>query len=240
LGYNEAALQRVREDRLLIDKVDLWLFEEIESFLGQRVLELGCGLGNFARHLTDRELYVGTDVSLLSVEHVNETYRSHPNVEACVADVTDESFLNLARFHVDTIFSLNVLEHIRDHSVALHHAVGVLQPGGTLILVVPAHNWLYGSIDRAIGHHRRYSKRDLADLLEALGMSCVIQKYLNALGALGWFVNGRIRKQQTPPSGQLRLFNALVPFLKRGERIVPVPFGVSLLTVARKEGADRD
>jgi SAM-dependent methyltransferase len=239
LAYSEAALQRVREDRLLIDRVDVWLYEEIAPYFGQRVLEVGCGLGNFARHLLDRQLYVGIDVSPDSVAHMNEVYESQPNMQAFVDDVTDKTFLDLARFEIDTIFSLNVFEHVQDHVLALRHAKKVLQPGGTLILVVPAHDWLYGSTDRAIGHHRRYNKQSMADLLDKEGLTCVTQKYINALGALGWYFSGRIRKQQTPPSGQLRLFNVLVPFLKRFERILPVPFGISLLTVARKDLKDR-
>lgn len=229
---SNAALQRVREDRLLIDQLDLWLYEQIAPSLGQRVLEIGCGLGNFARYLTDRELYLGTDLSPDSVAHVNCLYESYPNVQACVADVTQRSFAALGRFQIDSIFSLNVLEHIEDHVQALAHARAVLQPGGRLILVVPAHEWLYGSMDRAIGHLRRYSKRTMAALLAEVGLHSLRLQYLNALGALGWLVNGRIRKQPTPPAGQLQWFNRLVPLLKRIERAVPVPFGVSLLAVA--------
>ena len=231
----EAAMQRVREDRLLIDQVDLWLYEEIAPFLGQRVLEIGCGLGNFARYLTDRALYVGTDLSPESVAHVNRLYQAQPNMQACVADVAGADFLALGRFEIDTIFSLNVLEHIEDQVQALRQARAVLQPGGRLILVVPAHDWLYGSMDRAIGHYRRYDKQTMAALFEEVGLRSLELKYLNALGALGWYTNGRIRRQETPPSGQLHLFNRLVPLLKRFERAVPVPFGVSLLAVATLE-----
>lgn len=229
----EAALQRVREDRLLIDEVDRWLYEEIAPFLGRRVLEIGCGLGNFARYLTDRELYVGVDVSAASVAHVRETYGARPNMQAHVCDVVDDQFLGFGRLGIDTVFSLNVLEHIENQRAALHNAQAILQAEGTLVLVVPAHDWLYGSIDQAIGHRRRYDKEGMARLLNELGLTCVHQKYLNALGAVGWFVNGRILKRETPPSGQLRLFNVLVPWLKRFEHVVSMPLGISLLTVGR-------
>jgi len=238
LEYSEVALQKVREDRLLIDQVDLWLYEEIAPYLGQRILEIGCGLGNFARHLTDRELYVGTDTSPDSIAHVTKMYSPHPNVHFHVADATSNRFAQFARYNLDTVFSLNVFEHIQDDVSALRNAKRVLRPGGRLILVVPAHDWLYGTIDRAIGHHRRYSKQRMASAFHELGLTCITQKYINALGALGWFVNGRVLKQEVPPSGQLRLFNGLVPMLKRFERTVNVPFGVSLMAVARKDHAD--
>ena len=234
MEYSEVALQRVREDRLLIDEVDQWLYEEIAPYLGRRVLEMGCGLGNFARHLTGRELYVGTDVSAESVNHVQELYRERANMRAFLADAAGEAVLSLAHFEFDTVFSLNVFEHIEDDRKALRNAWQLLQPGGMMILVVPAHSWLYGSIDRAIGHYRRYDKRSTAVSFAEAGFSVVEQKYLNALGAMGWLVNGRFLNHDVPPSGQLKVFNRIVPLLKRMERLFPPPFGISLLTVGRK------
>lgn len=238
MNYNEVALQKVREDRLLIDEVDQWLYEEIEPYLGQRILEIGCGLGNFARYLVNRELYVGTETSPQSVTHVCKLYAAYPNVQVFEADATSDPFAAFACFDVDTVFSLNVFEHIEDHEAALRNAAHVLRPSGHLILVVPAHAWLYGTIDRAIGHYRRYDKQMMADLFQQVGLDTVTQKYINTLGALGWWANGRVRKQDTPPSGQLRLFNLVVPAVKRLERALPVPFGISLLAVARKTRND--
>lgn len=234
MEYSEVALQKVREDRLLIDAVDQWLYEEIAPHLGQRIVEIGCGLGNFARHLTDREFYLGVETSAESIAHVQQVFAGFPNMRFAVADATTTAFTDFALHAIDTIFSLNVFEHIEDDAAAVRNAASILQPGGRLILVVPAHMALYGSIDRAIGHYRRYDKRMMAGLLQQAGLTVVTQKYINALGALGWWANGRLRKQETPPSDQLRLFNALVPALKRIERIVPPPFGISLLAVAHK------
>jgi hypothetical protein len=89
-------------------------------------------------------------------------------------------------------------------------------------------------MDRAIGHYRRYDKGTMGRKLAETGLSTVMQKYINALGAVGWFVNGRILRQQVPPSGQLRSFNHLVPLIRRVEGAVDTPFGISLLAVARK------
>ncbi len=234
MEYSETALQKVREDRLLIDAVDQWLYEEIAPYLGQRILEIGCGLGNFARHLTDRQLYLGTETSAESIDYVSRAFRSQANMLFAVADATAPGFVDFGRLGIDTVFSLNVFEHIEDHGTALRNAAHVLQPGGRLILVVPAHMALYGSIDRAIGHYRRYDKGMAATLFRQAGLSLVKQKYINALGALGWWANSRLRKEDTPPSGQLRLFNVVVPAIKAVERAVPMPFGISLLTVGQR------
>jgi hypothetical protein len=75
----------------------------------------------------------------------------------------------------------------------------------------------------------------MADLFQQIGLACLTQKYINALGALGWWANGRLRRQETPSSGQLRLFNRIVPVIKRVERAMPMPFGISLLAVAQRD-----
>lgn len=237
MEYSEVALQKVREDRLLIDAVDRWLYEEIQPYLGQRILEIGCGLGNFAAHLLDRALYVGIETSPESVAAMRDQYAAQPQMHFFVADATAPDFPQYARYQVDTIFSLNVFEHIEDDQAAFNHAAAILQPGGHFVLVVPAHAWLYGTIDKAIGHYRRYDQQMMRERMAQAGLRLVKQKYLNSVGALGWFINGRIRRQETPPAGQLRLFNYLVPFIKGFERIAPVPMGISLLAVAVKPAA---
>lgn len=232
--YDQAALQKVREDRLLIDAVDRWLYEEIAPFLGRRVLEVGCGLGNFARHLADRELYVGTEVEPSAVDAVRPLFADAPAMRFDVADATSPAFRDYGRLGLDTVFSLNVFEHIQDDQAAFDNAYHVLQPGGRLVLIVPAHAWLYGEIDRAIGHYRRYDRRLMAQRMAASGFELERTRYLNAAGALGWFVSARLRRQDTPPAGQLKLFNRVVPILKAVERAVPPPFGISILGVGRK------
>jgi SAM-dependent methyltransferase len=230
----EMALQQVRERRLLLDQVDRWLLEEISPFLGQRVLEVGCGLGNLTAHLLDRELVVGIDVSAESVRQLQTQYSSYANFQAVVGDITDSQILELGRFAFDTVLSLNVLEHIADDELALQNMAQLLQPGGRLILIVPAHDRLYGSMDRAIGHYRRYSIQTMERHFETVHFRMVYRKYINALGALGWLINGRLLGQNVPPVGQLRLLNAVVAVEKWIERKVPAPFGTSLLAIAEK------
>jgi SAM-dependent methyltransferase len=230
---DEWALQQVRERRFLIDRCDQWIYGEIASYLGQRVLEVGCGLGNLMHHLTDRELVVGIDPDVKSIEHLRSVYADHGNVQAYAMDICDSQVLELESLRFDTIVSLNVFEHIADDALALRHTRELLKGEGHLVLIVPAHSWLYGTMDAAIGHHRRYSRASMADKLTQAGFRPVFQKYMNAFGALGWLVNGRVLQQRVPPSGQLHLFNLIVPFLQAVEQRCSPPFGISLLTVAK-------
>lgn len=234
---DEWALQKVREDRFLIDRYDNWLLEEMRPLLGRRVLEIGCGLGNFTHHLVDSEIIVGIDISVESTEQVRARYSAYPQVKAFAASITDGACLALSQYHFDTAISINVLEHIEDDQQALANTWYLLQPGGVLLLVVPAFNWLYGSMDSSIGHFRRYDKRLLAAKLESVGFQIQSQKYMNGLGAMGWFVNGRLLKHKTPPQGQLRLINSIIPLVQRFESVISPPIGLSLFAVARRPEA---
>lgn len=223
---DECALQQVRERRLLINRLDAWIFRQLETFTGQRVLEIGCGVGNMAPYLRGRAEVFGIDVS----EEAVAAYRS-AGFPARVCDATSEGVLDLGRF--DTVLSVNVLEHIEDDRKCLDRCYTVLEPGGTIILVVPAHQFLYGTMDRPIGHWRRYGVRDLSQKLTEAGFEVVQARTINPLGALGWYVNGRILRRNVPPVGQLRLFNAMYPLMVAADRL-RLPFGLSVLAVGRK------
>lgn len=236
LDFDETALQAVREGRLLIDRYDAWLHSEFAPFVGQRVLEIGCGLGNLSQHLLNRQLLVAIDSSPLSVLAVQEKFGSHKNFRAFTMSITAPEVTALADDQIDTAISLNVFEHIERDDVALEHTWRILQPGGMLILIIPAHAFLYGEMDRSIGHYRRYTKESLRRQLEQAGFEIVRQKYFNLLGALGWLVNGRLLRRRVPPTGQLKLFNRLVPLIRVLEGTVSMPAGISLLSVSRKLG----
>lgn len=233
MDYDEAALQTVRETRFLIDRYDDWLFARFSLHLGRRIVEIGCGLGNQIQRLLDRELVVGIETSTESVAVVQQRFADHPNIQARAVSITDPRVLELAASRFDTALSLNVFEHIDDDVLALANTRRLLQPGGRLILIVPAHQFFYGTMDRAIGHYRRYSKRDLAQKLGAAGFELLSQEYANMVGGLGWFVNGRVLRKSVPPAGQLRMLNLVMPFLEKVESRLPVPFGVSIISISQ-------
>ncbi len=233
-GEDSWALREVRERRLLLDRCDAWLFQEMERFIGNRVLEVGCGHGNLTTHLLSRDAVVGIDVSAESIATFRQRFADHPRVEAFVHDVTDPSVLGLARFQFDTAIALNVLEHIAQDALAIRNTSQLLVPGGQLIIVVPALPCLYGSMDYAIGHCRRYTAKTLRLLLERARLKIHVLQYYNLVGILGWWLNGQLFRRAVPPKGQLRLFNRLVPLVQAVERHLRAPVGLSLLAVAER------
>ncbi len=230
----DAALRDVREKRLLIDAQDRWLVGGFRPYLGSRLLEIGCGWGNILR-LVDGfvDEISAIDVDEESVLRVRALYREHPRFTALVGDICDAATVEALSGEFDTVLSVNVLEHIRDDHLALAHMKRLLAPDGFLVAVVPAHEHLYNRMDRAIGHYRRYSKAEMTAKLEQAGCEVVALRYINALGALGWLVNGSILGRTTPPAGQLRLMNAITRVLRALEQLAEPPCGVSLLAVAR-------
>jgi hypothetical protein len=113
--------------------------------------------------------------------------------------------------------------------------ISLLQPGGRLIILVPALNILYGSMDVSFGHYRRYNKKKLKLLIQGQDLDIVKFYYLNSLGLFGWFINGRILKNEELPEYQTKLFDKLVPFLGLAEKIIKPPLGQSLILIAQKK-----
>lgn len=226
-------LETVRQDRLLLNRLDRWLLDEVKDDLGSRVLEVGCGHGNLISLLLNRELVVGTDFDADSVQSVRNRFRNHANVRALVFDATRPPPTELIDCQVDTVISLNVLEHIERDDLAVSNMVKLFAGNGTLIIIVPAHMCFYGTMDGSIGHFRRYTKAMMQALLAQAGAEVTRQFYHNVFGALGWWFSGCVLRCKTPPAGQLSLFNRLVPLLAFGERLLRPPFGLTLVTVAR-------
>jgi SAM-dependent methyltransferase len=205
--------------------------------LGRRVVEVGCGVGNFTRHLLDRELVVALDVEAGCVAQLGRNLGQPANVVARVLDVVDPSFVELREWGVDSVVCLNVLEHVEDDLLALRNMAAVLPPGGRAVLIVPALEALYGPIDEKLGHYRRYSKKRIRELAAAAGFEVKRLRYMNSVGGVGWWVNARILKRSAQSPGQIRVFDRMVvPVLEWVEERVAPPWGQSLLVVLSRMG----
>ena len=135
--------------------------------------------------------------------------------------------------HIDTIVCLNVLEHIEDDAGTLRDFARVLPSGGHLALLVPALPALYGSLDEALRHYRRYEKDALRRLVAEAGFAVEKVRYLNRPGVFGWWLNSRVFRRRVLPRQQLGAFRWLMPLLRAEEDAEP-SFGMSLLVLARK------
>jgi SAM-dependent methyltransferase len=205
------------------------MFDRLRRWIGRRVLEIGSGIGNLSAFLADRERLVLTDTREEYLNQLRQRFAGHPNIAVARLFLPNErSALGEERF--DTIICLNVLEHVDDDGASLVAMRQLLAPRGRLVLLVPALPALYGSIDRALGHHRRYKRDGLLTLMHDTGFHVSHIEYFNIAGIPGWWFAGRILRRQTIPSGSLRLYDALVP-LFRLERLLPWRIGQSLIAI---------
>jgi len=222
-----------------VDRYNRWIFEEIAPYVGQRLLEVGCGIGNMTAYFLDRELIYSIDLLPESIVVVREQFGHHTNLRLRVGDIGDPSLVaDLASCRFDTVACLNVLEHIEDDEQALRHMYRLLQPGGHLLLVVPAGRYMFGTLDEALAHYRRYELKPLEALVRDVGFEVVRIGYLNLVGIAGWWLNSRLLKRQLLPKGQLTWFNWLAPVFIRFERLLravwDLPWGQSLVCISRR------
>jgi len=214
-----------------LGRYNVWMYEQIASAVGEDVLEVGSGIGNLSVFLQDRRRVCLTDVSPGYLDILAERFASRPQVSVHAWDLGKPVPPALETQRFDTIICLNVLEHIEDDRSALDRMRSLLKPDGRLALLVPAHPFLYNGFDAGLDHYRRYSKHGLKRLLTESGFRTRRLEYFNALGALGWFVNGTLLRKTLLPTGQMGLFDKLVPLLKF-ERYIPLPFGISAIAIA--------
>ncbi|MNR80341.1 Demethylrebeccamycin-D-glucose O-methyltransferase [compost metagenome] len=222
-----------------LSRYNEWMFAQLSPALGEEILEVGAGIGNLSAFVADRRRVCLTDVNATYLNQLNDRFGQQTNVSVHAWDLGTPAPEALEPGSFDTVICLNVLEHIQDDRAALRRMVDLLKPGGHLALLVPAHAFLYNGLDEELDHFRRYSKPGLRQLLEESGFHVYKLWYFNALGALGWFVNGTLLKKKLLPSGQMTLFDRLVPFLKL-ERMISLPFGISLIALAEVPHAESE
>jgi SAM-dependent methyltransferase len=141
-------------------------------------LDFGAGVGTFAAMVRER----GLDVSCVEVDAdlrrvlSERGFTAYAGLEAVAAD------------SVPFAYSLNVLEHIEDDAAALRALASRLVPGGRVLLYVPAFQVLYSSMDRKVGHFRRYRRAGLLELVRAAGLQPERAEYVDSLGWLASLV----------------------------------------------------
>jgi len=203
--------------------------------LGSRVIEIGCGIGNFTRLMLDRDAVLALDAEPGCIERLRQRFPNQSNLQAVTCDVMAPEFREFESFRADCCVCLNVLEHIEDDRDALRRMAAVLSPGSVLILLVAASPSLYGRIDQLLGHHRRYTRASLSRLAAEAGLNVKTAYYLNAVGFFGWWTNSHILKLDAQSPGQIEFFDRyIVPIAWRVENFVHPPFGQSLFVVLKK------
>ena len=215
-----------------------WQYDRVAPFLGRRVCEVGSGIGNMSALFLNGgpELLVLTDTDPYYREALDQRFTDRQDVvveELTLPDFTAGN--RFQEFRLDTVVALNVIEHIADDVEALRCIRNMLRPPGRAVVLVPALERLFGSLDSALGHQRRYTKRNIAERMRQAGFRVERVFYFNLVGTLGWWLNARVRRVPRIPLAQLRYFDRLVPMLRLEDRI-GLPIGQSVIAVGAVDG----
>ena len=213
-----------------------WMLNRFRPYMGQRILDAGAGIGTFTEQLLDRELVIAADGDEVFIDVLRQRLGPRLKLDPVMVDLTGPAIRELAQHRLDTVLCVNVLEHIEDDRAALANFHALLQPGGRLVLLVPAHQFLYGTVDRQLEHCRRYSRRELRRKFEDAGFMVEHLSEMNFIGIAGWFLNNRIQRRDRVSPRHVALYDKwVVPWAERLERVVHPPVGLSIIAVGRKD-----
>jgi ubiquinone/menaquinone biosynthesis C-methylase UbiE len=210
---------------------------KIKPYIGSTVLEVGAGIGATTSILND-----GTATSWTMLEPDERMFhqlqsKSHhlpKNVILNHGTITDASQ------QYDTILYIDVLEHIKNDRQELEAAAASLNPGGFLVVLSPAFNFLYSEFDKAIGHHRRYTKRELVKLRPS-NTALVYSKYLDTAGFLASAMNKIILHQAYPTKKQVKFWDKmLIPLSRITDPLFLYSFGKTILVAWQKAANSND
>jgi SAM-dependent methyltransferase len=204
----------------------------MKPFVAGRVLEIGSGTGGISRHLLNAKRLVVTDTRPEYRDLLKRLFNNYEHVSV-EAMTLGEPAPAVERERFDTVVSGNVLEHVEDDEAGLRQIFALLEPGGRVVLVVPMLRALYGQIDRAIHHYRRYERAEIEEKLVKAGFAVETTAPMNALGVPGWWLNSVLLRRRSVPGIQARINDWLAPWLRFEEKL-GLPIGMSLLAVGRK------
>ena len=219
------------------DKFNKWMFETISPNCKGSILEIGCGVGNISQYFIKNksDIYL-SDIRLnyrnivlskfnLTKERVIDIDIIHPDFDIVYKEL-------FSKF--DSIFCLNVIEHVEDDNQAVENMIKLLKPEGKITILVPAYNGLYNGIDKSLDHYRRYNKQSILKIMSSHGEIMKVF-YFNVIGIFGWFVSGRLLKNTTIPEGEMKLYNFFVPVFKFVDKVMLNKLGLSVICVVKKQ-----
>ena len=211
-----------------------WLTRVLRPHLGDRVLEIGAGLGNLTARLMSRKLhYVAVESEPLYLHALHNRFLRTPNVTVAELEVENPADYVMWEGEFDTALCINVLENVADPAAVLASIRECLAPGGILLVLAPQGPNLFNSLDEALCHRRRYSPAGLAGVLSAAGFHVENTFQFNKIGAAAWWISGKLLRQKRIGKPGLKLFDKTVWLWRRIDRWLPGP-GLSVVGIAKR------
>jgi SAM-dependent methyltransferase len=211
-----------------------WISDSIKIYVRGKTLEIGAGTGNLTKYFTDKKPLYVTETDQELVKLLKKKFLKEKDIFIERLDVTKKPPEKFLTFFA-TIFAVNVLEHIENDVSALKNIKQMLQENGKLLLLVPAKKMAYTKLDRELGHYRRYEKQELIDKLENAGYEIEKIYFFNLVGLLSWTIRDKVKKNDINLKPyHIKIFDSIVPILRKLESMIKVPLGISLIVIAKK------
>jgi glycosyltransferase involved in cell wall biosynthesis len=198
-----------------------WMADTLRPYVGDRVLEIGAGIGTLTSQFIPRDRYVATDINAHYLHYLRSYAAGKPYLQVARVDAgRPEDFVALGG-SFDSVLMINVLEHVPDEQLALANVRDALVAGGRAVILVPQHPKLYNSLDDALEHRERYTAEGLRASLERAGFEVERVFDFNRTSVPAWFVNGGLFKRRTFSRFQLKGLELMMPIVRRVDTLCP-------------------
>lgn len=212
-----------------------WIIDEFGKFMSDNVAEVGAGSGTFSKYILKKgvKTFWAVEPSPEMFPLLQDNLKEHSDVN--LHNGFFEETLPKTTGKLDTVFYINVLEHVEHDLEELKSVNKALKKGGHVCIYVPALPGIYGSFDEEVGHYRRYTKRDLKKKLTDAGFEVVKLHYSDMVGVFPWFLNFRVLKKRNLSKSQVSIYDKyIIPLIKLQEKYIKSPFGKNLWAVGKK------
>ena len=210
-----------------------WIVNSIAPYLGDRILEVGSGIGTISSFLCPRDLVIFTDANHQYIQRLQNQFSDQPNVKILHMDISSNTKNSLIEEELDTIVCLNVLEYTSNDKFALESSYKIIKNKGRLLLLVPHFTFFPSTVNTIRPNQHIYSKANLIKILRETGFKIIEIKYFNRIGAVWWFINCKLLKKSQFSRVHLKFFDMFVWLWKILDKILPWP-GQSIIAVAEK------
>jgi SAM-dependent methyltransferase len=205
---------------------------QINSYIGRKVLEVGAGIGGTTSALfsTDVEHWCALEPDHEQYLTLADKISSGDLAHACEARHGTLVDVHAGELY-DSILYIDVLEHIERDANELQLAASHLAPGGFLVVLVPAHQWLFSAFDKSVGHYRRYSVKQLLNLTPP-GADVVHSRYLDSCGIILSLANRLLIRKDLPSEKDIKFWDkAIVPISRVLDPVLGYRLGKTAVVV---------
>lgn len=215
-------------------RLNFWMGKTLRPFIGDRVLEIGAGIGTLTNQFIPRDFYLAADTNPHCIRYLQSYSFGKPYLHVLNLDAGETEDFNGLKEKFDTALMINVLEHVSDEGLALRNIWSTLEPGGRAVILVPHHPGLYGTLDGVLQRRERYTRTKLESALTGAGFRVERIFDFNRVSVPGWWLNGKLLRRKRLSRLQLKMLDVAMPLLSRIDGIWPWS-GLNIIGIGVKD-----